>query len=405
MYTSLVNESENLPERLYHTNVGLQYCEEFGIFYKMASARTFVEGLLKKADVTIGGDRPWDITVHDERLYNRVLRYGTLGLGEAYMDGWWDSTALDQFFTKVLSANLNKDIAINFTSFYAVVKAHLLNMQSSARAFVVGQVHYDLGNDLYEAMLDKRMVYTCGYWANAKTLEEAQEAKLDLVCRKIGLKAGDKILDIGCGWGSFAKYAAEKYGASVVGITVSVEQAALASEKCKGLPVEIRVQDYRDVDEKFDHIISLGMFEHVGVKNYRTYFEIANRCLKDDGLFLLHTIGSEVSTVTGEPWMVKYIFPGGMVPSVAQIGKAVERLFIIEDWHNFGADYDKTLMAWFTNFDAAWPKLCDKYGDRFYRMWKYYLLSCAGNFRARGAQLWQIVLSKNGVLGGYTSVR
>ena len=222
-------------------------------------------------------------------------------------------------------------------------------------------------------------------------------------------------MDIGCGWGSFAKFAAEKYGASVVGITISREQAALAEERCKGLSVEIRIQDYREVNEQFDHIVSLGMFEHVGYKNYRAYFEMANRCLNDNGLFLLHTIGSDVSTLIGEPWSCKYIFPGGMLPSIAQIGKAIEKLFVMEDWHNFGTDYDKTLMAWFKNFDATWsasaplqrdkPTLKDTYGERFYRMWKYYLLSFAGAFRAREIQLWQIVLSKHGVPGGYQSLR
>jgi cyclopropane-fatty-acyl-phospholipid synthase len=365
----------------------------------------FLTGVLKQADIEVGGSRPQDITVHEKRLFDRVIRYGSLGLGESYMDGWWDTPALDAFFAKILSARLQNVIRLNLASILAIAKAFLFNLQSSTRAFIVGEVHYDLGNDLYEAMLDSRMVYTCGYWKDAQTLDEAQEAKLDLVCRKIGLKTGDRILDIGCGWGSFAKFAAERYGATVVGITISKEQAALARERCKGLPIEIRVQDYRDVNEKFDHIISLGMFEHVGVKNYRTYFEMANRCLKENGLFLLHTIGGNVSRLTSDSWIDKYIFPGGVIPSVAQIGKAMEDLFVMEDWHNFGTDYDKTLMAWFQNFDTAWPMLKEKYGDRFYRMWKYYLLSCAGAFRAREVSLWQIVLSPHGVPGGYRSVR
>ncbi|HUY05380.1 MAG TPA: cyclopropane fatty acyl phospholipid synthase [Candidatus Paceibacterota bacterium] len=371
----------------------------------MASSRVFIETLLTKADVRIGRNRPQDITVHDERLFDRIIRHGTLGLGEAYVDGWWDANKLDTFISTVLKAHLETAIEFNISSVLSIAKAFVLNLQSITRARKVGEVHYDLGNDLYEAMLDKRMVYTCGYWKDAKTLDEAQEAKLDLVCRKIGLEKGDRVLDIGCGWGSFAKYAAERYGASVVGITISKEQAVLARERCQGLPVEIRVQDYRDLDETFDHIVSLGMFEHVGVKNYRTYFEVARRCLKPDGLFLLHTIGGNVSRRTSDPWINTYIFPGGVLPSAAQIGKASEGLFVMEDWHNFGSDYDKTLMAWFENFDAAWPKLRAKYGDRFYRMWKYYLLTCAGAFRARETQLWQIVLSPNGIPGGYRSVR
>src|SRR3989344_2053349 len=371
----------------------------------MASARTFVEELLKKADIHIGGARPQDIVVHDERLFNRVVRYGSLGLGEAYMDGWWDVKALDAFIYKEFTGHLEREFKINRASISTILKAFLFNLQTSSRARKVGEVHCDLGNDLYSATLDKRIVYTCGYWKDAKSLDEAQEAKLDLVCKKIGLKSGDRVLDVGCGWGSFAKYAAEKYGASVVGITISKEQAQLARELCVGLPIEIRVQDYREVNEKFDHIVSLGMFEHVGVKNYKTYFKMANRCLKDDGVFLLHTVGYKFSQLTSDPWITKYIFPGGALPSVAQIGKAIEGLFIVEDLHNFGSDYDKTLMAWFKNFDSAWPKLKEKYDERFYRMWKYYLLACAGTARAREMQLWQIVLSKNGVKGGYTSVR
>lgn len=371
----------------------------------MASARAFVAELLQRADITIGGSRPQDITVHDGRFFSRVIRYGSVGLGEAYMDGWWDANALDAFICRAIKARLGKAVQINIASIFAVLKAYILNLQASSRAFEVGEAHYDLGNDLYEAMLDKRMVYTCGYWKDARNLDEAQEAKLDLVCRKIGLKAGNRILDIGCGWGSFAKYAAEKYGVSVVGVTVSREQAALAKEHCKGLPVEIRVQDYREVSGQFDHIVSLGMFEHVGAKNYRTYFEVVHRCLKDGGIFLLHTIGYGTSHITSDPWITKYIFPGGSLPSVKWIGEGIEGLFTMEDWQNFGVDYDTTLLAWFRNFDTNWPRLREKYNERFYRMWKYYLLSCAGSFRARDSQLWQIVLSKSGVSGGYRSMR
>ena len=371
----------------------------------MADARTVIEGLLAHADVRINGNRPGDITVHDDRVYARILRDGSLGLGESYMDGWWDSAAVDETIAKILHAELQKEVQFNWATIWPVVKAFLFNRQSSSRAKIVGEQHYDIGNDLYAAMLDKRMVYTCGYWKDADNLDAAQEAKLDLICRKVGLKEGDHILDIGCGWGSFLKYAAQMYGVSGVGITVSQEQAKLARENCKGLPIEIRVQDYRDVSEQFDHLISIGMFEHVGYKNYRTYFEMANRCLKDDGLFLLHTIGSNTSVLDADPWIDKYIFPNGMLPSVAQVGKAIEKLFVMEDWHNFGTDYDKTLMAWHENFERAWPLLKEKYGERFYRMWRYYLLICAGTFRARQSELWQLVLSKKGVPGGYVSVR
>lgn len=371
----------------------------------MATAHDTIQSILSLADIQINGSRPWDIQVHNAEFYSRVLAQGSLGLGEAYMDGWWDAQSLDQLFTRVLTARLETKIPKNISLVLAAAKARVMNQQSKRKAFEIGEAHYDIGNDLYQAMLDARLTYTCGYWKEASTLDEAQEAKLDLVCRKLQLKPGQRILDIGCGWGSFLKFAAQKYGIQGVGVTVSKEQVALARELCNDLPIEIRLQDYREVKEQFDHVVSLGMIEHVGMKNYRSYMKVASQCLKDDGLFLLHTIGGNKSVTHTDAWIEKYIFPNSMLPSVAQIGTSIEGLFVMEDWHNFGAYYDNTLMAWFQNFHHAWPELREKYGDRFYRMWKYYLLSCAGSFRSRRNQLWQVVLSKHGVPGGYQSVR
>jgi cyclopropane-fatty-acyl-phospholipid synthase len=254
-------------------------------------------------------------------------------------------------------------------------------------------------------MLDKRMTYSCGYWKNAQTLDEAQEQKLDLTCRKLSLQPEMSVLDIGCGWGSFAKYAAEKYDALVTGITVSKDQTKYVETHASNLPVQIQMIDYRDLHGQFDRIASIGMFEHVGFKNYRKFMKVAHDCLKDSGIFLLHTIGGNTSETTIDPWIQKYIFPGAMLPSIKQIGKAIEGLFVMEDWHNFSADYDKTLMAWHDNFVRNWDKIKDHYSDEFFRLWSYYLLMCAGTFRARKNQLWQIVLSKNGIPGGYVSVR
>ena len=371
----------------------------------MASARAFVTELLKKADVTIGGDKPQDIMVHDERLFNRVIRYGTLGLGEAYMDGWWDANAIDAFICRLLTSHLDKHFEINFASVSIIAKAFLFNQQSREGSTRVAREHYDLDAELYMSFLDPYNQYTCGYFKNTNSLNVAQEQKLDLICKKLQLQKGDRVLDIGCGWGGFAKYAAEHYDVSVTGITLSQEQLAYAKEFTKGLDVNLRLQDYRDLNDTFDKILVCGMIEHVGYKNYGEIMNVVHRSLADDGLFLLHTISYKVSQPTSDPWINKYIFPGGALPSITQIGKATENLFIIEDLHNFGADYDKTLMVWFKNFDAAWPRLKAKYDERFYRMWKYYLLSCAGVFRARESHLWQIVLSKNGVPGGYTSHR
>lgn len=366
-----------------------------------SSAKQTLQRFFATADVKINGDRPWDIQVKDERAYSRILRFHNLGLGESYMDGWIDCQRWDEFVTRILRSSVEQEIRSNWRLLFYTLQGSLLNLGSKARAFQIGKTHYDIGNELYEKMLDKRMVYTCAYWRDANTLDEAQEAKLDLVCRKLKLEPGMRVLDIGCGWGSFAKFAAEKYGVRVVGVTVSREQAVLARKLCKGYDIEIRLQDYRDVDETFDRVVSLGMFEHVFYKNYRTYMDVVHRSIGEGGLFLLQTIGGNPSVKSTDPWIHKYIFPNSMLPSAVQISDAVEGRFVMEDWHSFGPDYDKTLMAWYDNFDKHWPSLSHTYDDRFYRMWKYYLLSCAGTFRSRANQLWQIVLSKNGVMGGY----
>ncbi len=368
-------------------------------------AKSIINELLQQADITINGNKPGDIQVHREEFYGRVLNTYSLGLGEAYMDGWWDCDALDVFFYKLLRASIQEKAKKNLQWTLKILFAKIINLQTKKRALEVGKKHYDIGNDLFKAMLDKNMNYTCGYWKDATNLDDAQIAKMDLTCRKLHLKPGMRMLDIGCGWGALAKYAAENYGVEVVGITISMKQYEYAKQNCLNLPIEIRYQDYRDVSENFDRIVSLGMFEHVGHLNYRTYMETVHRCLSDDGLFLLHTIGTNVSATKADPWISKYIFPNGMLPSIAQIGKAYERLFVMEDWHNFGVYYDKTLMSWNHNFNQHWDTLKSEYDERFYRMWNYYLLISAAGFRARLMQLWQIVFSKKGVLGGYQAER
>jgi len=359
---------------------------------------------LARADVTIDGDRPWDIQVHDERVFARILAQGLLGVGESYMDGWWDCAQLDECIARVLRASLNQAIT-PWTDTLRILRARLTNLQRPGRAFRIGRHHYDIGDDLFHCMLDRRMIYSCAYWTDASTLDDAQEAKLDLVSRKLGLEPGMSVLDIGCGWGGMAQYAAERYGVSVVGITVSENQARHAREVCRGLDVEIRLEDYRRLEGTFDRVLSLGMFEHVGYKNYDRFFRIVRRHLADDGLFLLHTIGSTRTTRRSDPWTERYIFPNSMLPCVAQIGAAIEHKFVLEDWHSFGANYDTTLLHWHRNVEEHWPELQDRYDDRFHRMWRYFLLSSAGGFRARKSQLWQIVLSPCGVPGGYRVVR
>ncbi len=373
------------------------------------AARRAVEALLERAGVEVGGTGRLSVRVTDEVAYEMALARGFTGLREAYVDGAWEAEHLDVVTERLLSREVQLRWADHAELALRMLSGRLRNLQSRARSQEVGRRHYDLGNDLYEAMLDRAMVYSCAYWSDAPaTLDEAQEAKLDLVCKKLGLERGMRVLDVGCGWGAFARFAAERYGARVVGITISREQARLAEARCAGLPVTIRLQDYRDLPatgERFDRISSIGMFEHVGYKNYRRYVSVARSVLEDDGLLLLHTIGGNASRKSYDPWMNENIFPNALLPSAAQLTQACEGLMTIEDWHNFGADYDRTLMAWFENFDRAWPRLRARYGERFYRTWKCYLLTSAGTFRARAAQVWQLVLSPRGVRGGYRAPR
>src|ERR1700761_2954924 len=335
--------------------------------------------LLEIAGITVDGTEPTDMQVHDDRLYARVFAHGSLGLGEAYMDGWWDVGDLSGMFTRLLASHIDEELK-TLDTLLAHFKARFINLQRGQNAFEVGRVHYDLGNDLFEAMLGKRLVYSCGYWATTDNLDDAQEAKLDLICRKLQLKPGQRILDIGCGWGEALKFAAERYGVSGVGVTISKEQAAFARELCKGLPIEIRLQDYHELDERFDAVLSVGMFEHVGGKNYRSWFEVARRCLQPGGLALLHSIGSNGAPGRPDPWIEKYIFPNSVIPAMSQVATALEGLFVVEDWHNFGTDYDRTLTACLANFNEAWPQLAGRYDERFRRMWQFYLGCSAGIF-------------------------
>jgi cyclopropane-fatty-acyl-phospholipid synthase len=364
-------------------------------FSPARSADAFRE-LLATAGVTVGGNQPWDIQIHDERLWTRVLRDGTLGAGESYEDGWWDVPELDQFIDRILRINLTEAMRDNWMLIAHSVRARLLNLQSITRSFGNGQRHYDIGNDLYEAMLGGRLLYTCAYWQNANTLDEAQDAKLDLVCKKVGLQPGMRVLDLGCGWGGFAAFAAEHYSVTVTGFTVSQEQVRWAKDHYAHLPIDIRLDDYRNATGTYDAVVSIGLMEHVGWKNYRGYMELVDRLLAPGGVAFIHTIAGNLPRTHIEPWFDKYIFPNSVLPTLARLTAAMEGVFIAEDVHNIGEHYDRTLMEWFHKFDAAWPQLRARYGDRFYRRWKYYLLSCAGAFRSRSQQLYQIVMTRPG---------
>ena len=375
---------------------------------RQSSPPRVLQELLSEAGIRINGEAAWDLTVHDTALYYRVLRDGSLGFGEAYMDGLWDCPRIDELICRLLSIDADEKISgwRRMLLLGEILRHRLLNLQSPARAWQVGELHYDIGNDVFSAMLDPTMSYSCAYWHNANNLKEAQEGKLDMICRKLELHHGERLLEIGCGWGGLAQYAARHHGVEVLGLTVSREQQALALKRCDGLPVRIELMDYRNLQaDPFDKIVSVGMFEHVGGKNYPMFFDTARRLLRRDGLFLLHTIGNYKTAPTTDRWVDRYIFRNGKLPSASEIATVIEDRFLIEDWHNFGIDYDLTLMAWWDNFNRAWPALRSRYSERFYRMWKYYLLMCAGYFRSRQGQLWQLVLSHRSRGDVYRSVR
>ena len=359
-----------------------------------------LQRLLDQTGIIPNGPHPWDIQIRDESTAWRIIVGGSLALGNSYVDGKWEVEALDEMIHRILRSPLKQNRYRFIPDRLSRIRSILFNLQKQSRAFQVGEAHYDLGNDVYQAMLDRRMLYTCAYWRNADSLEQAQEDKLELVCRKLDLKPGMRILDMGCGWGGFARYAAEKYGCDVVGITVSKQQVQLAETHCAGLPVSFRLQDYREINEQFDAIVSLGILEHVGHKNYHTFMEVLLRCMKPESLVLLHTIGSAETLPGADPWINRHIFPNSELPSLKKISEALEYRLVVEDLHNFGPDYDRTLMSWYHNFNAGWDTLKDRYSERFYRTWCYYLSLCAGTFRARDMHLWQFVLSR----GNSTSV-
>jgi cyclopropane-fatty-acyl-phospholipid synthase len=362
----------------------------------MINYKKIVKELLSHADIKIDGSRPWDIQVHNDGFYKRLVKEWSIGIGESYMDGWWDCKRIDELVYRIIKTDLPSKIKINAKTVATILMAKILNLQSKVKSLEVIEKHYDLSPELYMSFLDPFNQYTCGYFKNTCDLNKAQENKLNLICKKLNLSSKDKVLDIGCGWGGFAKFAAEKYGCHVTGINIADEQVKYAREYCKNLPVKIVKSDYRDFKGSFDKVLVCGMIEHVGYKNYKALVSAVHRCLKDEGIFLLHTVGGNITDRTGNPWLDKYIFPNGMLPSLKQIGHSAEGLFVVEDVHNLGPNYDKTLMAWYRNFQKAWPDLKQRYDNRFKRTWDFYLLSCAGSFRARHMQLWQIVMTKPG---------
>jgi cyclopropane-fatty-acyl-phospholipid synthase len=347
-----------------------------------------------------------------------LARQGIDLLGEAFMDGRWSTPHLDEtmatlFSTPVVPGTelpLKQKLARHARLLRYLAVARLSNLQAGSRSLHVAHRHYDLGNDLFEAMLDRSMTYTSGVWRGAKNLEEAQRAKLELLCQKLELKPGMTVLDIGCGWGNFAEYAAREYGVVVTGVTISREQAGYARTRCADLPVTILEKDYKKLSPSttgtFDRVVSIEMIEAVGRKNLGTFFSIVHRSLKPDGIFALQAISAETVTRYSSArlnefllWILRYIFPNGYLPTLPELVTPARSLFVLENLDNLGNSYEKTLLAWEKNIGEKWPELSNRYDDRFQKMWRFYLLTCAALFRIRMTNVYQIVYRKSTLEG------
>jgi cyclopropane-fatty-acyl-phospholipid synthase len=369
-------------------------------------AEKLVTDIFNQGGISLNGPNPWDIQIRDSRFFNRVLTGGSLGFGESYMDGDWDVAQLDALIRRILRIKATRKPIVTLNRTWHDLKSRLMNLQSRSGSMAIIDAHYDLDHRLYQHFLGPYNQYTCCFFNQATSLEAAEIEKLEMICNKLDLREGDKVLDIGCGWGGFSRYAAETRGCQVTGISISKEQIAYAKEFTAGLPVEIINTDYRDLPKlydsrHFDKVVIIGMIEHVGYKNYQRLFEIVHELLNDNGLLLLHTIGNTRKTTVADPWIEKYIFRNSMLPSMSQLTNSTEDLFVIQDWENYGHYYAPTLAAWQSNFEKNWDKIRaietrNQFDERFRRMFNYYFLSCQAGFETEHILLWHMVMSKQG---------
>ena len=345
------------------------------------------------------------VRIRDPRFFRKCVLNAELALGEAYMEEAITVEDDDIYgLLYLITSNLDgadnplyrrilyriRVLARNFAQF---------NPVSRSRRNVAH--HYDLSNDFYELFLDEDKQYSCAYFPRPDmTLEEAQAAKKRHIARKLLLEPGMKVLDIGCGWGGMGLTLAEEHGAEVEGITLSVQQQALASERVKERNLEDRVSfrlcDYREVEGSFDRIVSVGMFEHVGTPHYRRFFSDVRRLLRRDGVALLHTIGRLDVPGTTNPWILKYIFPGGYVPALSEVMTAIEKEGLkVTDVEIWQTHYAETLRCWRQRFEDNLQAVSDMFDERFCRMWRYYLAACEVTFRNQPQVVFQIQITRD----------
>lgn len=354
-----------------------------------------VSYLFQRAGIVVGKD----IIVADDSFYYDVAVKGSLGLGEGFVSGKWTTPDLVSTIRKLSDSPLLTKVQYWLGWLYPLqwLKSLVLLVlgQTRAEAREVGSQHYDLSTAMYENMLGKPMIYSCGYWKGVDTLEDAQNQKMDLLCRKLQLKPGQSVLEIGCGWGDFAIYMANNYGVTVVGLTISENQRLTAEKRAKLAGVEDKVvfllEDYRDHTLKYDRIVSVGMLEHVSSSMLSTYFQQVHDLLLTGGLAVIHSITKKQSTSIRDPWISKYIFPNSAIPSNSSWVSALNHVALeIEDVQNIGPDYAKTLHAWYDRY----TRFCDMVSSENGRMWQFYLNCCEAQFLSRNLNVWQMVLSK-----------
>lgn len=381
----------------------------------MDAYKSHVISFLEKAGIAIGGPNDFDIHVNDDRFYEMFFKDRTVGAGEAYTEGFWDVKDLKLLAEKIfLSGKLDHQYGFLNNLIYQLNKA-----QGKLKALFDIKKTYDHNIELYRAMLDKRLLYTCAYWNNidysVANLDLAQEQKLELVCQKLGLHQqpkGQSILDYGCGFAGFAKYAHEKYGAKVVGITISKLQYKVAKEICKGLPIEIRFQDYRDIPkgELYDHLVALGIIEHITVKNAREFILNAKSHLKNekyqDNRFVLHGMFTNGTEHRIDPWMEKYIFPGAEIFTFKHLFDMIHGVFYCQDFHPFGPDYSLTADAWYQRLEMNYGNLLpSEQNNEFMRTFEFYLKTASASFLTQRNNLMQMVLTHGPVINGLEPVR
>lgn len=362
--------------------------------------RLLLEPLLARAGVKVDGKEPWDIQVADQRFFRTVLTQGSLGLGEAYLRGWWTCNDLEELSYRLIRSGLYKTSLLLPQPVLANLLHATINQQSKEKSLRVAVQHYSLGNDVFLDFLGRHHLYSCGYFKDTDDLDVAQRQKLEKVCRLLDLRPGDRVLDVGGGWGEFARYAATQHGCEVTSINIADEQIKFAREYCKDASVEIRRCDYRDVTGRFDKIVVMAMLTHVGYKNYRGFMEVMDRCLEPGGLMLVESVGGHKSRKDCEPWINRYIFPGGVVPSLEQFDRAVAGLFARKALDEFGSSYVHTLRAWHRNFVQAWPAHRSRYDDRMRLMFEYFFLTVAGAFRAGYLLHWHLLFQKGEQVAG-----